>query len=383
MSRHAEAVKSLVRRLPPRVVFYGIGDSTSGQQMRSLSCILEEAHGARIEYGPTRDPGTIHDIGKGLDNCVLFSSTLPGEGGISRTVCDQGRVNNLGNGSAWADPKDTIASIVTKEAAAEARTRDAHVVILIAMGAWVNCDDQECHGWLEQATDLQSWWLKQNYQNATLVFRDPLPQHFPNQDGRFKAGASSSAQLAIGSPRCIPVKNCVAAGQQAAKLNPELIRGGRLSQDHVFNSSFPDTILLDRRTAGLRRLPAWGVSARSASLHNNRAGDCTHYCVALTSIWNWMLIYIVIEQTAGSVAANSEGGGAIEALIEESRQATATDMAAYCMLVRSANDLVCDAATEGTILVGQRGKWEWDLDLGTDRDASRWVRVSPRMRPTS
>ena len=197
-------------------------------------------------------------------------------------------------------------------------------------------------GWTRPAS-RNGFWRRwgggtQTANTTTLLFRDPLPQHFPSLDGRYDGAAyerdrddtdGHCQELQNQAPNgCVALASGAASGSQACKLNP----GFSKEQRRVFRfaeGALPDTVIADLPARGLRRLPVWGLTARMHGMHNNRQRDCTHFCTALSSIWNLMAVHLVIQQTRGVDVADQNGGARIADLIRESHATTAHDLAAF------------------------------------------------------
>jgi hypothetical protein len=238
-----------------------------------------------------------------------------------------------------------IAALEAERAALpDAAGRSAHRVYTVAVGAWTNCRGQDCGTFRLDAASFQEWFLAQmgggtqTANTTTLLFRDPLPQHFPSLDGRYDGAAyerdrddtdGHCQELQNQAPSgCVALASGAASGSQACKLNP----GFSKEQRRAFRfaeGALPDTVIADLPARGLRRLPVWGLTARMHGMHNNRQRDCTHFCTALSSIWNLMAVHLVIQQTRGVDVADQNGGARIADLIRESHATTAHDLAAF------------------------------------------------------
>lgn len=289
---HYSLMQSIWDRLPPRIAVIGIGDSTNSQQLRSLSCLLEEIYDERSYQ-------EAHNLG-----CNVF--TKQSNRNISRAICSHHA--NYFNRSILNSKDGDIAHFIDRvlHNRDADHFRDAHIVFVINLGTWTNCVGNSCGTWHEEVAALKTWWLDLEEAlkaKASLVFRDPLPQHFNTPDSRYNRRERTGL--------CIPPHSCSASGQQATKL-------ANMLQDET------TPIYVNVPDKHLRRLPVWGLSVRLHYMHNIRHGDCSHYCIALTSLWNLMLAQIIGEETR---ADTGEAGAFIkEYLIKESTSASEVDL---------------------------------------------------------
>ena len=306
----------LVLQLPPRVQFIHMGDSTSWQQARSMNCFLEEAlansGGEVIGFENRSNAVTIPEhVPNRWRNLPCGRAYLQRTNGREYLVCTR-----FANKS-FFDERN-ISKAIEETVVRRGNETDVHLVISVNMGAWFNCNGQKCPGWHVQIRQLQNWWkgYQENAPNTTLIIRDALPQHFGSADGRFPGQSGG----------CPALKDRVSSGLQAIKVrDPETCRNGQ-------------SIVVDDPERAMFRNPVWGVTVR-LPIHNVRPGDCTHYCTAISTLWNIMMVGIAVNQfrrTLPSMPRDGPVGGEhlVSLLLNRSFAETRLDLLA-------ANDLAC------------------------------------------
>lgn len=321
VSSHWSDLLDTVKHLPPRVQFLAIGDSTNQQQARSLNCFLEEAMGTWDEEVDL----VIFDDKS--DSTKARRQEVPNR--WKRVACRRGILHMTDQREImvcirWASKsffgEHDVPKIIEENLLARGDDTDVHIVILVNMGAWFNCDEQHCDTWHTQLRRFQSWWKSYNTKapNTTLIIRDALPQHFRTRDGRY----GKPTRHVYGCPALTDRSH---SGLQAVKVrDPRTCPSGR-------------SVTVEDPDHALFRNPVWAVTAR-LPVHNVQRGDCTHYCTAVSTLWNIMMLGIVVKhyRNTHDVTKRDRVGGERMAslLVSKSFEETRLDLLA-------ANGMVC------------------------------------------
>eukprot|EP00522_Entomoneis_paludosa_P009818 CAMPEP_0172454496 /NCGR_PEP_ID=MMETSP1065-20121228/11471_1 /TAXON_ID=265537 /ORGANISM="Amphiprora paludosa, Strain CCMP125" /LENGTH=530 /DNA_ID=CAMNT_0013206837 /DNA_START=59 /DNA_END=1651 /DNA_ORIENTATION=- len=308
-------LQMITQRLGPQAMFLMIGDSTSLQQMRALECLLEEAFvttssSSSLKMYPQplekldtpqvtpmwKDLELLSDEGhlmvvqeqKEQENPVGHSPQIRGEYLITHIRAAKGLYN----------PDNHVVRMIHNVLRLRENHTHVPLVVLVNQGPWTHCRGQHCQDWHDQLRRFQTLWQSPATQrsprlaNVTLMIRDAPPQHFPTRSGQYIPTFSRSRHQ--NRTQCRPVANRLQSGEQAAKVRHH--QDPSTSRNATATCHSGQSILRDDPARSLRRLPIWGLTARLWNLHNLRDDDCTHYCMAVTSLWNIMMLQVLFEQ---------------------------------------------------------------------------------------
>eukprot|EP00581_Thalassiosira_minuscula_P004463 CAMPEP_0183737160 /NCGR_PEP_ID=MMETSP0737-20130205/51173_1 /TAXON_ID=385413 /ORGANISM="Thalassiosira miniscula, Strain CCMP1093" /LENGTH=385 /DNA_ID=CAMNT_0025971373 /DNA_START=143 /DNA_END=1300 /DNA_ORIENTATION=- len=319
---HWNQALNLVNRIPGDTIILLIGDSTMGQQLRALNCMMEEAAGPGSHIVSTV-------IQVGLEN---FNDTInkldEARASVFRKICIPGMCYLHWNSvlgyrlvtfiwsakGLYAHGETAVKDMIIQSSEARGPYVDRfHLNVVVGQGAWINCNSEGCGDWHINLRRFQNWWRNakrdNSISNATLIIRDALPQHFATPDGRYTSDEKKS--------QCEAIKDRVTSGKQAIKIRSDE------------NCSLAGPIVQEDWSVGLRRLPVWGLAVGQAHLHSNRpVTDCTHYCLPTYTLWNIMLVHIIIDQTTSLKEANKNGGLFASLLISMSTEEARLDLLA-------------------------------------------------------
>lgn len=215
--------------------FLFVGDSTAGQQYRSFLCVLND-HLTPLQQ---------------LDRNIRVEFSW------EAYIYNDSMRNTTS--------EDTVLAYF--------HTRNLHpsgsqqrLVVVMAFGAWYQ--PHLAKRYQNDVMIFTYWWQQLRPVNATLVWRDALPQHFPTETGAYNA--SLQPPLTFGSYTCRPAKTSCAQEMFV------------MSTRRLVN---PDSKVYTLPVHDWARDMHYG--------HNIRSGDCTHYCIAVMALWNTFLVRLV------------------------------------------------------------------------------------------
>ena len=217
-------------------LFLFIGDSTAGQQYRSFLCVLNE------HLSPSQQSN--------YNIRVEFSwEAYINNDSMRNTTTEDTIIAYLNNRN--SDP------IGSKQ----------RLVVVMAFGAWYKPSLEKRYQ--NDVSTFTAWWQQLSPINASLVWRDSLPQHFASETGAYNA--SLKPHLTFGSYTCSPAKE-LCTQETFVKSTRELVN--------------PES--------GIYSLPVHDWAGGMHYGHNIRSGDCTHYCIAVMALWNTFLVRLVV-----------------------------------------------------------------------------------------
>lgn len=204
-----------------------VGDSVTNQHYRTLRCILESS-----QFEPTQI-GNEHVAP--ADGCQLWS-----RGGKHFELCRW-------YANVFGEARSRIEAMPVES------WFGRRVFVLVGIGSHYN----DLKSYAEDGQVFTEWWAgaKSRLQTpVTMIFRRPVPQHFNTPDGHWNGRKN---------------QNCVASRELDAKVT-------------LFDEFMPaDTSHLV--------LDVFDISNSAFFAHPDpkvKAGDCTHFCVAVTYQWS-------------------------------------------------------------------------------------------------
>ena len=220
------------------ILFLFVGDSTAGQQYRSFLCLLND------HMTPLQQLQSNIQVAFSWE-AYIYNDTMRN-----------------------TTTEDTFLSYRTARHT-NPQGMNQRLIVVMGFGAWYKPHlAQRYH---HDVMTFTSWWQQLRPVNATLIWRDALPQHFATDTGVYHTSLKFPLTVEFGLYACRPIKSFCA-------------------QELWVNS----TRVFVNPSLGIYSLPVHDWAGNMYYGHNIRTGDCTHFCIAVMALWNVFLVRLVV-----------------------------------------------------------------------------------------